>query len=260
VFLILPKTRRDPSSEFASVSWTLVAVNVVVYLVTRGKVESFEQFGFVPSRGLSPGLVTSMFIHADVWHLLGNMFFLAFFGPPVEDAAGHWKTLLLYAGAHLFGCFMSFAIDADSKIPMVGASGAICGLMGAYAYVYRRHKVDVSIYLMRRTLWEGEWPALTGVLAYLAEQALFGIAKTVAEVEGGVAYGGHVYGLVAGLAAGFLIARKRDAALVEWRRSHMADVPCPRCGAATKHAKDDLYHCIGCSEWVHGPDARNVEA
>lgn len=260
MILILPKTRRDESESPAWVIYALVAVNVVVFLLTRGSDASIERFAFVPRDGLAPGLVTSMFIHAGWWHLLGNMFFLAFFGPPVEDAAGHWKTLVLYVVAHLLGCCMEFAVDAGSKIPSVGASGAICGVMGAYGYLYRRHKVDVALYFWRARLWEGEWPALTGVVAYLAEQALFGIAMTVAEVKGGVAYGAHFYGLVAGLAAGFLIARKRDAALVDWRRHHMADVPCPRCGAAAKHAKDDLYHCPGCGDWVHGPDARDVEA
>jgi membrane associated rhomboid family serine protease len=159
-------------------------------------------------------LFTSMFLHGGWGHLLGNMWFLWIFGNNVEDSMGHLRFLLFYtlcglaaAGAHVFS-------DPSSTLPMVGASGAISAIMGAYLLLYPRAKVKTVIFIII-FFTVLELPAFL-YLGYWFLLQLFGVLGP--SVGGGVAFWAHIGGFVAGVA---LILVFRDPRLVRAKRNRV---------------------------------------
>ena len=165
--------------------------------------------------GLGVGaLFTSMFLHGGWGHLLGNMWFLWIFGNNVEDSMGHLRFLVFYvlcglaaAGAHVFA-------DPASTLPMVGASGAISAIMGAYLLLYPRAKVKTVIFIII-FFTVAELPAFL-YLGYWFLLQLFGVMGP--SVGGGVAFWAHIGGFVAGLV---LILLFRDPRLVRAKRDRV---------------------------------------
>ena len=158
---------------------------------------------------------TSMFMHGGWAHLLGNLWFLWVFGNNVEDAMGHGRFLVFYLACGLLAAGAQMAASPGSVIPMVGASGAISGVMGAYIVLYPRVRVHmitlILFYPLRFTV-----PAVFMIGYWFLLQVL-GIA--LADIEaGGVAFWAHVGGFVAGM---LLIGAFRDPELVA-RHSRLA--------------------------------------
>jgi membrane associated rhomboid family serine protease len=181
------------------------------------------------------------------------MLFLWIFGPPVERVLGHRKTLLLYAGADFTGSALRFVCDHDSTVPSIGASGAICGLMGAYGWIFRRERVDFRVRLLLIDLWSVEVSVLTTILLWAGMQTFLWMVMAMANVRGEVGYGSHVIGLAVGLTVGVVVSRRREAMLADWRRKHAPDIDCTTCGGPARFAVDDLYRCRKCGKWSHGP-------
>jgi membrane associated rhomboid family serine protease len=200
-------------------NYTLIAINVAVFIweaiVTnfftdqRAVAELFYTYGTVPdalfanwpASGFS--IVTSMFMHAGVAHILGNMVFLWVFGDNIEDKLGRVKYILVYLG---WGAVAAFAHSfyamstGDSSIPAVGASGAISGILGAYLVMFPRAKVFTAvavffIYMVR-----------IPVLAYIPFWFIMQVIFVLIGATSGVAYLAHIGGFVAGAATG-LVAR-----------------------------------------------------
>jgi membrane associated rhomboid family serine protease len=142
--------------------------------------------------------VTSMFLHGGWFHLIGNMWFLWVFGNNVEDSMGHIRFVLFYVVCGLAAAALQVATSPSSAIPMLGASGAIGGVMGAYIVLYPKVKVHMLIFL-------GFFVTTIAVPAYLMLgywfliQLLGGIPSLAGE-GGGVAFWAHVGGFVAGAA------------------------------------------------------------
>jgi len=141
-------------------------------------------------------LLTSMFLHGGWLHLIGNMWYLWIFGDNVEDRLGHGRYLLLYVAGGAAAALAQVAIAPDSRIPMLGASGAIASVLGAYIVLYPRASVYtwVPIFLgivrIPAVVWLGLWFAL---------QLLSGVASLGAQQSGGVAFFAHAGGFVAGV-------------------------------------------------------------
>lgn len=138
-------------------------------------------------------LLTSIFLHGSWGHLIGNMWFLWVFGNNIEDSMGHLRFLAFYILTGIAAAGTQIAIDPGSSIPMVGASGAISGVMGAYLLLYPHARVDS---------WLGFWIAPVPawmMLGYWMLLQLSGVLGPSA-TGGGVAYGAHVGGFLAGLA------------------------------------------------------------
>jgi membrane associated rhomboid family serine protease len=159
-------------------------------------------------------LFTSMFLHGGWGHLLGNMWFLWIFGNNVEDSMGHLRFLLFYvlcglaaAGAHVYS-------DPSSTLPMVGASGAISAIMGAYLLLYPRAKVKTVIFIII-FFTVLEVPAFL-YLGYWFVLQLFGVLGP--SVGGGVAFWAHIGGFVAGVV---LIMVFRNPRLVRAKRDRV---------------------------------------
>jgi len=158
-------------------------------------------------------LVTSMFLHGGWMHLVGNLWFLWIFGNNVEDSMGHLRFVVFYLVTELVAAMAHVVMNPSSTVPMVGASGAISGVMGAYLVLYPRARVDTLFWIvfLIRIVPLPAWL----LLGYWMLIQLAGSAATTAVGGGGVAYAAHVGGFVAGA---LLIGLFRDPKLVAAKR------------------------------------------
>jgi membrane associated rhomboid family serine protease len=199
----------DNSSRrtFPLVTYALIAINVVFFIVELGSDEAFlMKWAFVPSRFLAnPSgdfltLFTSMFMHASLVHLGGNMLYLWIFGDNVEDRFGHLKFAIFYLLCGLLATFAQMAFSAESTIPNLGASGAVAGVLGAYILLFPQGKIRV---LQGRGVIQVSALIVIGIWIVLQFFSGIGSIANTAET-GGVAYMAHIGGFVAGLALTFL--------------------------------------------------------
>jgi membrane associated rhomboid family serine protease len=230
------------------VNYVLIALNVFVFIVPQGFGSNEEftyKFSCVPRQivtgksittpdrviidpiteeehtlvGLQPTplpalrltLITSMFLHGGLAHLLGNMLFLWIFGDNIEDALGHVRYLIFYlvcgvlAGlAHIAA---TYAFGADTLVPCLGASGAISGVLGGYALLFPYNRVTVFLFRILVDV-----PAIVAISLWFVFQLLSGLGTLGRGAkEGGVAYGAHIGGFLAGLALVKVFALGREA-------------------------------------------------
>lgn len=193
------------------VTYSLIALNVILFLVELSGGDAFiMQWAFVPSRFLanpvadSPTLFTSMFMHAGLLHIGGNMLYLWIFGDNVEDRFGHVKFLIFYLLCGLAATGAQLAFSLDSNIPNLGASGAIAGVLGAYVLLFPKAKV--SVLQGQRVI---PVPALIVIGLWFVLQLFSGIGSIASTSDtGGVAYMAHIGGFVAGLVLALLFRGK----------------------------------------------------
>ena len=162
-------------------------------------------------------VVTHMFLHGSWMHLLGNMWFLWLFGNNIEDSMSRGRFAVFYLGCGLAAAALQVWADTDSYIPMVGASGAISGVMGAYLVLFPRVRVFTLVPLgfFITTIALPAW----GMLIYWMVLQLVGGFSTIgAEGEGGVAFWAHVGGFLAGVVLVKLFVQRSH--LVPHERSH----------------------------------------
>ena len=219
---MIPIKDDNPTELRPVVTIALIAGCVLAFLWQvshdpRGMNLIFLRMGVIPALlvggertpddfgALAPTLTmfTSMFLHGGWMHLAGNMLYLWIFGNNVEDAMGHGRFIVFYLVCGVCAVFAQALPDPSSTIPMVGASGAISGLLGAYLLLYphARVMVVVPIFYFIRILYLPAWI----VLALWFVFQLINTAATAGGSGGGVAFGAHVGGFVAGMAlvAGF---------------------------------------------------------
>jgi membrane associated rhomboid family serine protease len=165
-----------------------------------------------PTNVISPWetVFSSMFMHASIIHLGGNMLFLWIFGNNVEDSMGHARYLIFYLLGGLAALALQVAVGPNSDTPTLGASGAIAAVLGGYIVLYPHARVLTVIFIVF-FFTVIELPALVLLGLWFAEQALFGAAGLTSPTggSGGVAYFAHVGGFVFGLATIRLFATKR---------------------------------------------------
>jgi membrane associated rhomboid family serine protease len=203
---MFPIRDHNPSGRTPYVTITLVAINILVFLGYFLPLSEFELNLFFRDWGLVPArlrfgdgyetILTSMFLHGGWMHLFGNMLFLWIYGDNLEDRFGHAGFLVFYLAAGFAAAGLQIYADVDSRLPMVGASGAIAGVMGGYLLLFPRAKVDVlfifiiffRIFAIRAWIVLGLWFAI---------QLIFGVSTPTD--GGGVAYWAHAGGFMAGL-------------------------------------------------------------
>jgi membrane associated rhomboid family serine protease len=158
-------------------------------------------------------IFTSMFSHAGLLHLGGNMLFLWIFGNNVEDAMGPVRYLVFYLLSGLAALALQTAVSPDSVVPTLGASGAIAGVLGGYIMLYPRARVLTLIFLFVFFSFI-ELPAFFFLFIWFAQQAIFGAVDLTNPTggAGGVAYFAHVGGFLFGLLTVKLFAVRRSAA------------------------------------------------
>lgn len=190
------------------------AYEVVLGLSGRAELEAFiRAFAVVPARlvvGWSDErqwltMVTALFLHGGVMHLLGNGWFLWVFGRSVESAIGPWRFASIYLGAGLAGTAAQVAADHGSTIPLLGASGAISGIMGAYFALFPRAWIIALVPWVVPVL---PIPAIAFLFLWFLLQAANGLGDLFAggAAGAGVAWWAHAGGFVAGIA----LARRRS--------------------------------------------------
>lgn len=214
---MFPIRDHNPSNRTPFVTWALIAINVVVFLSyfpslsasDRQLMAFFDTWALVPAEVLSGGdgytLVTSMFLHGGWMHLIGNMLFLWIFGDNLEDLLGHLRFLAFYLASGLAAAAGQIIAGPGSTIPMVGASGAIAGVMGGYLLFFPRARIDilVIIVILIRIFTVPAWLMLG---LWFGLQLFNGLAMDVA--GGGVAYWAHAGGFVAGVVLAFPLWRR----------------------------------------------------
>ncbi len=164
-------------------------------------------------------LFTSMFMHGGWMHLIGNLWFLWIFGNNVEDSMGHLRFVVFYLLTGLAAAMAHIWTDPSSTVPMVGASGAISGVMGAYVVLYPRARIDTLFWFLFfiRVVPLPAWV----MLGYWMLIQFAGSAATAVGGGGGVAYGAHIGGFVAGVVLIFvfrnpkLVAAKRHGVVLQ---------------------------------------------
>ena len=203
------QTRLTPLVTLAIV---LACVLVYVWEVRLGPEmgAAYGQYGFVPRTLLSPQLpspdqtslppwatiFSSMFLHGSFWHLAGNMLYLWIFGNNIEDAMGHARFVLFYFLSGIAAALTMAFMDPASTLPMVGASGAISGVLGAYMLLYPRARVTVVVPVLI-ILYPLRLSAVWVVGVWFAMQLLNATLST--PDSPGVAWWAHVGGFAAGI-------------------------------------------------------------
>lgn len=221
--MLIPIRDLNPHKRFPAVTVGLIAVNALAYVASARSLlalspETSFQYGAVPcdvvgecaliSRQLeelfpsrSPYLtvITSMFMHGDILHLGFNMLFLWVFGNNVEDRLGRIRFPIFYFVTGLAAAFLHIAFNTSSGVPIVGASGAISGILGAYAILWPRATI-ISILPLGFFFTTIRTPAWVALGLWFVVQFLGGLAGLGEASGGGVAYLAHIGGFVAGLA------------------------------------------------------------
>ena len=204
---MFPIRDHNPSGRTPYVTYALIAANVVIFLGYWLALPSeealnafFFRFGLVPAAVTSgqgwAGFLTSMFLHGGWMHLFGNMLFLYIFGDNLEDLMGHLGFLVFYLAAGLAAAAGQVLADPWSPLPMVGASGAIAGVMGGYLLLFPRAKVDVLIIFV---IFFRIFPIPAWIMLglWFGLQLISGLSAP--SDMGGVAYWAHSGGFLAGL-------------------------------------------------------------
>ena len=217
---MIPLRDINPTRRFPLVTVVLVVANVLVFLLelllpSEGVLDSFVfTWGLIPAElmRLSPLAVvtvfTSMFIHSGFLHLGGNMLYLWIFGDNIEQALGHFRFILFYLLCGIGAALGQVLLDPSSAIPMVGASGAISGVLGAYLLLFPKAEVETLVFLgyFARLV---RMPAVVVLGMWILLQLFSGLLSLGAEATGGVAFFAHIGGFVSGLVLVLLLRRKR---------------------------------------------------
>ena len=208
---MIPLRDTVPSRSFPLMTLALIIVNTVVFLYELRLGPALERFlliyGFVPVRFSEAEpwnlparfvpLFSSMFLHGSWLHLIGNMWTLWIFGDNVEDRLGKSRYLLYYLVCGLAAVYLHYLTGPHSKMPVVGASGAIAGVMGGYFVLFPRAQVvtllPIFFFIQIVTV-----PAWVFLALWFFAQLFNGMVASAASFGGGVAWWAHVGGFVAG--------------------------------------------------------------
>jgi len=219
---MIPIRDENPTRSIAWMTILLIVTNVTIsilqWILPHGAGRALTMAGaLIPAHlrdapaagGIPPvlTLVTSQFLHGGVLHLAGNMLFLWIFGNNVEDVMGPLRFVVFYLLCGIIAGLVQYASGTDSRIPTVGASGAISGVLGAYAVLFPRARIHTLIFLViyitvvpiPALLWVGIWFAL---------QVVQGLASR--GMAGGVAWFAHIGGLLAGILLLFVFRPRRE--------------------------------------------------
>jgi len=232
---MIPYRDENKTQHPALVTGAIVVLNIASWLFVQGAGADLSLARSVCNLGLIPGeltglvppgqafpmgpgavcltdpgrqashLITSMFLHGGWMHMIGNMWFLWLFGNNVEDSMGHLRFIAFYLLTGLAAALGQVIVSPDSIVPMVGASGAISGVMGAYLVLYPRVKVYtlVPIFIFFTSIALPAWAMLGYWFVIQLVSGLFSSSEM-----GGVAFWAHIGGFVAGVVLIKLFARK----------------------------------------------------
>lgn len=219
---MIPLRDDNPSSSRPAITVLLILLCTAVFLAVfygLGSDVAIERvlrtYGATPAALMAPGnlltkaptLVTSLFLHGGWLHLIGNMWFLWIFGDNVEDLMGHGGYLIFYLAAGVIATATHVVMNKLSMNPLIGASGAIAGVLGAYTVLFPRARILSLIPLGLFTRFIAI-PAFLFLPLWFVMQFVYGLA-TLAGTGGGVAWWAHVGGFIAGIVLVPIFVRRR---------------------------------------------------
>jgi rhomboid family protein len=228
---MLPLRDHLPTRTVPFVNYGLIALNVAVFACEAtlaaggGAGLGLESWALEPARLLAhpgadaPTLLTHMFMHAGLAHLAGNMLFLWIFGDNVEDALGHGRYVLFYVGCGLVAALAQVAVSPHSTVPLLGASGAISGVLAAYAVLYPRAPITVLNPVPILWFFWGlflSFPAWLVILEFFVVNLWNALQPSAA--TSGVAFVAHVGGFVAGLVLLQALRKRERVEYDPWTR------------------------------------------
>jgi rhomboid family protein len=206
---MFPVSDVIPSRTTPYVTISLIALNAIAFLIElqlsdSGLHQLVASYGVVPARFTWPDMLTSMFLHSGWLHFLGNMLYLWIFGDNVEDRLGHARYLLFYLFCGAAASLGQVASHPESTLPMIGASGAIAGVMGAYFVLYPQSRVLTAVFIII-FIDLIEIPAIYFLGIWFLMQLFSGVGSLGARAaDGGIAFWAHVGGFAAGALLGAL--------------------------------------------------------
>ena len=219
---MIPLRDVIPSRTTPVVTVAIIVVNALVFFREFSLGSEINEFiisyGLIPAAFSWATLFTSMFVHGGFLHFAGNMLYLWIFGDNVEDRMGHGRFLTFYLLCGVAAALAQTIMSPDSVVPMVGASGAIAGVMGAYFVMYPHSRIVtlVPIFFFIQLI---EIPAIFFLGIWFVMQFLSGVGSVATAVgrepAGGVAFWAHVAGFAAGVGGVFLF-RRPERQSVEW--------------------------------------------
>ena len=209
---MFPYKDDNPTKSFPSVTIGIIVLNIVVFILqvlSSGDGQRIVfAYGAIPhnivslesTQPIHPFLTifTSMFMHGGLFHIFGNMLYLWIFGNNIEDRIGHFRFIIFYLFCGIIAAFSHTLAAADSNVPMIGASGAVSGVLGAYLLLFPYARVHTVIFLgfFVQTV---QIPALIVIGFWAIIQVVNGLIAQGALNQGGVAWVAHVGGFIAGL-------------------------------------------------------------
>jgi membrane associated rhomboid family serine protease len=217
---MIPIGDFNPRRNVPVVTILLVLANAVVFLYQLALPEAGMQrlvyrAAMIPLRvtqywgpGAATSLITSMFLHGSWMHIIGNMLYLWVFGDNIEESLGSLRYLLFYLASGVVASLAQIAIDPVSATPVIGASGAVAGVLGAYVVLFPRARVRtlVTLFYFLRVI---ELKAVIVLGLWFVLQLFNGLASITAMSSGGVAWFAHLGGFAAGVLVGALLRLKR---------------------------------------------------
>ena len=210
---MFPISVKAPKPGFAVITLALIFANLYFFFqeIASPDPELFiSQFALIPAKinfstlsNLTP-FISAQFLHAGLVHLISNMWFLFLFGPTLEKVLGKIPFLFFYLIAGTFGNFIQFLLISDVAIPILGASGAIAGVLGGFLVFYPKARVNVLVPIFP-LFFPIPFPAQLMLVYWFITQLFSGVATVVSQpvAAGGVAWWAHV----GGFGAGFLLAK-----------------------------------------------------
>jgi membrane associated rhomboid family serine protease len=202
---MFPLRDTQPSYSKPVVTIVLIVINIMVFLF-EFSLDPYAQNEFINAYGLIPdqfhfsNVITSMFLHGGWMHVLGNMWFLWIFGDNIEDILGHGKYILFYLLCGVIAALAQVAVSPNSRIPTVGASGAIAGIMGAYMIKFPHSRI-ISLITIVFFFTTVEIPAWIMLIYWFVIQFFSGVGTLGVNQasQGGVAFFAHIGGFIAGI-------------------------------------------------------------
>lgn len=207
---MIPLNDLNPVRRTPLLTWGLIALNVVVFLWESSFAEGqlmavFMRISVVPAQVVAApfaletqlDILRSMFLHGGWAHLLGNMLYLYLFGDNLEDRFGRPLFLLLYVVSGYAAVIAQVLIDSSSTIPLVGASGAIAGVLGSYLVLFPNVRVR-GIILLGLFSRFADLPAWIVLALWFVLQLFSGLASLGPQMSGGVAFFAHIGGFICG--------------------------------------------------------------
>ena len=201
---MIPLKDENPTTNFPYITILLITSNIIIFLYQISQSMTpfaiFETYGLIPAQLIEtpvrmyPTIYSSMFLHSGVAHLMGNMLYLWIFGNNIEDVLGKFRFIIFYLVCGTLASMGHIVTDLQSDVPMVGASGAISGILGAYLVLFPFARVKTLVFL-GFLITIVRVPAIILLVIWVLIQVFSGVVAG----DGGVAWFAHIGGFIAGM-------------------------------------------------------------